>query len=227
MKKKIISIVAVIVFCIGLFSLNSIIHKKYDAKLQKNVSLAKQNNKRKTSDKNNTAGEVSKSEAATKANSEVKTNTSSANEVKTQTASSSTNNNVATPQKSKTETTPQTTPATTKTSEPSPTQQVNFTIVDDVHNATILSTHGNFSGDSVGSITMKLLDAKGIKYRATGSGNSIYFSSINGVKERDAGPTSGWMYYVNGEKLNVGCGQYIPKQGDNIVWKYVKDGLSE
>ena len=31
---------------------------------------------------------------------------------------------------------------------------------------------------------------------------------------------SGWTYTVNGEKINIGCDKYIPRDGDVIVWSY-------
>lgn len=52
-------------------------------------------------------------------------------------------------------------------------------------------------------------------------GSSSYVSAINGLGEFDAGPTSGWMYSVNGKYPNVPAGDYEVKKGDKIRWVYV------
>lgn len=68
-------------------------------------------------------------------------------------------------------------------------------------------------GDTVYSILCRTGAA------VSGSGN--YIKGINGKFEFDEGPTSGWMYYVNGSKPNVSCGSYSVKAGDSITWDYV------
>jgi len=52
-------------------------------------------------------------------------------------------------------------------------------------------------------------------------GGASYVSAINGLGEFDAGPTSGWMYSVNGKYPNVPAGDYEVKKGDKIRWVYV------
>lgn len=52
-------------------------------------------------------------------------------------------------------------------------------------------------------------------------GSSAYVSAVNGLGEFDAGPTSGWMYSVNGKYPNVSAGEYEAKAGDKIRWVYV------
>lgn len=56
---------------------------------------------------------------------------------------------------------------------------------------------------------------------ATVSGSGHYIKGINGRFEFDEGPSSGWTYYVNGNKPAVGCGSYSVKAGDSITWDYV------
>ena len=53
--------------------------------------------------------------------------------------------------------------------------------------------------------------------------NSIYIKGINNLYEFDCGDLSGWVYRVNGEMGNIGCSQYIVKQGDHIEWLYSCD----
>ncbi len=62
--------------------------------------------------------------------------------------------------------------------------------------------------------------------RATGaaiSGSSTYVRSINGFAEFQAGPKSGWLYYVDGTKPDRSCGSYTLTGGESILWKYVDD----
>lgn len=56
---------------------------------------------------------------------------------------------------------------------------------------------------------------------ASVSGSSSYVKGINGRFEFDEGPTSGWMYYVNGSRPVAGCGSCSIKAGDSIRWDYV------
>lgn len=51
--------------------------------------------------------------------------------------------------------------------------------------------------------------------------NSMYIEGIGNLYEFDCGATSGWKYKVNGQFLNVGCSQYILKDGDRVEWVYV------
>lgn len=107
-----------------------------------------------------------------------------------------------------------------------PVAPINFKIIDSVNNKIILSTNVDLENKTVGEITVKTLDSKGISYRAKGTGGSIYFSSISGLTETKAGPESGWCYYVNGIKSSIGAGGYKLKKGDMVEWKYLKDGIS-
>lgn len=47
-----------------------------------------------------------------------------------------------------------------------------------------------------------------------------YIQSIDNIKEKDFGATSGWMYVVNGKQPPVGCNSYKLKSGDKIQWIY-------
>lgn len=54
-----------------------------------------------------------------------------------------------------------------------------------------------------------------------GFGSTVYVSGIDGLKEFDHGPSSGWMYKVNGTPPNIGAGAYKVKAGDQVIWYYV------
>ena len=49
---------------------------------------------------------------------------------------------------------------------------------------------------------------------------NIYIEGINNIYAGDCGDMSGWIYTVNGESPQVGCSEYIPKDGDVIEWSY-------
>ncbi|WDC85514.1 DUF4430 domain-containing protein [Caloramator sp. mosi_1] len=104
-------------------------------------------------------------------------------------------------------------------------QKPNFYIIDTVNNRVIYKGYVDINSKTAGDVTLKVLIDNKISYRAKGTGGSIYFSSIAGLKERDYGANSGWCYYVNGVKPSVGAGSYILKDGDVLEWKYLEDGL--
>ncbi len=51
-------------------------------------------------------------------------------------------------------------------------------------------------------------------------GASDYVKSIGGLREKDCGANSGWLYSVNGEYPNVGANKYKLNPGDEMVWIY-------
>ena len=48
-----------------------------------------------------------------------------------------------------------------------------------------------------------------------------YVSAIDNVYAGDCGNVSGWMFFVNGELSEVGAREYTPKEGDEILFRYV------
>lgn len=103
-------------------------------------------------------------------------------------------------------------------------QTVSISIVDTVNGKSFPSgTVEIGSSSTVRDASVKFFSAKGINARFKGEG---YIASINGLKEFDAGPSSGWCVYVNGKKIPVGIAEYAVKPGDAIVWKFMEDGVS-
>lgn len=49
-----------------------------------------------------------------------------------------------------------------------------------------------------------------------------YIAGINGLYEFDYGDLSGWMYAVNGDFADRGCGEYALSDGDVITWEYTR-----
>ena len=50
-----------------------------------------------------------------------------------------------------------------------------------------------------------------------------YIAGINYLYEFDYGNLSGWMYSVNGEFADRGCGEYTLSDGDIIKWQYTRN----
>jgi len=49
-----------------------------------------------------------------------------------------------------------------------------------------------------------------------------YVAAVDGLREKQYGPTSGWCYRVNGEVPLVGAAEYRLRPGDAVVWFYVR-----
>lgn len=101
-------------------------------------------------------------------------------------------------------------------------EEPNITIIDEVNgNKVLASKRENFDGSkNLEYYTKQLAGYDNAKY------NDGYVVMMFGLREKKAGPLSGWVYYVNGVKPNCGMRDYYPKKGDNIVWKYVRDGVN-
>lgn len=99
-------------------------------------------------------------------------------------------------------------------------EEPNFTITDALTGKTIISTYIDVEGKTVGDVTLEVLKNNNIPRETSGSGYSLYFCSIAGIREKENGKNSGWIYFVDGNSPEVGCGAYKLKAGDKIVWKY-------
>lgn len=75
-------------------------------------------------------------------------------------------------------------------------------------------------GDTAYDILLEAAAEYGIHTETNGSESSVYVEGIGNIYEMDFGDLSGWMYFVNGESPNVGCGEYILSSGDKIEWHY-------
>lgn len=77
------------------------------------------------------------------------------------------------------------------------------------------------SSSTAYSVLRELAKQNGKSISTKGFGSTVYVSGIDGLKEFDHGPSSGWMYKVNGTPPNIGAGSYKVKAGDTIIWYYV------
>lgn len=67
-------------------------------------------------------------------------------------------------------------------------------------------------------------ESNSIQLGYTSSGKLAYVNSINGIKEKSEGPSSGWMYKVNGVFPNISAGRYNLSSNDTLEWVFTKDG---
>lgn len=83
-----------------------------------------------------------------------------------------------------------------------------------------------YEGDSAFDVlceTARVYDIP-VEYEGTAAGDEFaYIEGIAYLYQYDHGELSGWIFLVNGEALNVGCGAYRVTDGDEIVWYYSKE----
>jgi len=75
-----------------------------------------------------------------------------------------------------------------------------------------------------GTSVYDALVASGARLGSQGSPGSpigVYISAIDGLPQGEAGPQSGWKYYVNGTAPGVSCDKYVLSNGDSVEWRYV------
>lgn len=117
-----------------------------------------------------------------------------------------------------------------ETKTPSPTQSsqtttpVKKTISIQVLGINTTMMSGNIEVDDSStaySVLRQLARQNGKAITTKGFGSTVYVSGIDGLKEFDHGPSSGWMYKVNGTPPNIGAGAYHVKAGDTVIWYYV------
>lgn len=77
------------------------------------------------------------------------------------------------------------------------------------------------SSSTAYSVLRELAKQNGKSISTKGFGSTVYVSGIDGLKEFYHGPSSGWMYKVNGTPPNIGAGAYRLKAGDQVIWYYV------
>lgn len=77
------------------------------------------------------------------------------------------------------------------------------------------------SSSTAYSVLRELARKNGKSISTKGFGSTVYVSGIDGLKEFDHGPSSGWMYKVNDTPPNIGAGAYRLKAGDQVIWYYV------
>ncbi len=84
------------------------------------------------------------------------------------------------------------------------------------------TTYAISQGDTVYDVLVRAVRENKLQLDSR-SGTSAYVAGICHLYEFDFGELSGWMYRVNGEIPNVGCGEYQLSDGDKIEWLYTCD----
>lgn len=77
-----------------------------------------------------------------------------------------------------------------------------------------------------GATVLDALEATDLQIEATGSGSMAYVTAIEGVAEKSAGQSSGWVYAFNGSPGDEGAGTKGVKSTDVIQWRFEKDAMA-
>ncbi len=82
-----------------------------------------------------------------------------------------------------------------------------------------------YEGESVFNVLLREMKRHKIHFEFVNTPvyNTAYIKGIANIYEFDCGNLSGWLYRVNGKKTEVGCSQYILKNGDKIELVYTCD----
>ena len=72
-----------------------------------------------------------------------------------------------------------------------------------------------------GATVYDALTSCGVSVNSQETAMGVYVVAINGLAEKDYGPTSGWTYLVNGSMPQHACNYHELHDGDSIVWRYV------
>jgi hypothetical protein len=216
MRKKAILLTFMIIVCAALiyfvkgFEENRIEKQQVNTSSQEQVSKQEQN------------ADIKKE--IDSVNDEVKSNTDEVNSSNTTSpANVKPDNNNVSGQQTKAPSTNKDNKQQTKVT---PVEVPNLVISDTVSGKNILSKKVSYNGVTAAQATIEALKAAKLSYKTSTFGDSIYFSSINGIKERSAGASSGWCYFINGKKLSVSSGSYKLNKDDKLEWKFLKDGIS-
>lgn len=90
-------------------------------------------------------------------------------------------------------------------------------------NGVILSstTYTSAEGATVFDALKKVCTKRGIQLSYD---KPYYIIGIDGLREKECGSGSGWMYRVNGSTPMTACNKYVLKDGDVVEWYYVTNG---
>ena len=61
----------------------------------------------------------------------------------------------------------------------------------------------------------------GLSVNAPSSSMGVYVAAIGGLAEKEHGPSSGWMFSVNGTAPDRSASSYELQDGDSVEWYYV------
>ena len=183
--------------------------KKTDTK--SSDSSSKQETKKQETKKKETKSSSSKQETKKQETKKIETKSSS---TKQETKKTETNNSSS----------KQETSAPQQVEPPKQETPIKQTVSVQVIGVNSIMMQGNIevnSSSTAYSVLRELAKQNGKSISTKGFGSTVYVSGIDGLKEFDHGPSSGWMYKVNGTPPNIGAGAYRLKAGDQVIWYYV------
>lgn len=227
-KKKIIALIGVILLGIVLLFVNSKIQSnnkstepnKITQTDKKNKQEKKEDNKEKKETENNREDDKESNSKDTKEEDNVQNTTEDNNKEVVDNTTNNNQNNIVEENNNQSVVNDS---SSTNVQNEEPKQENNLYIYNDVTGESLFTGHVSYDGSKTLETIMKeQLSNKGVPYRIAAG----YLSMMYGLNERDAGPLSGWVFYINGVKSSVGMSGVNPKSGDVVVWKFVEDGVN-
>ena len=82
-------------------------------------------------------------------------------------------------------------------------------------------------GLNVFDLLMETSKERSIPTVYSGGKWSPYITSIGGFAEKGHGPSSGWIYTVNGKSVMKPCNKYVLSPYDSVEWKYITEFIFE
>ena len=185
------------------------ISKKEETKQEERKQIESQEESKKTDTKSSASSSKQETKKQETKKTETKSSSTKQETKKTETNTFSSNHETSTPQH--VETPKQDTPVK---------QTVSIKVIG--INTTMMQGNIEVNSSSTAySVLKELAKQNGKSISTKGFGSTVYVSGIDGLKEFDHGPSSGWMYKVNGTPPNIGAGAYKVKAGDTVIWYYV------
>lgn len=185
------------------------ISKKEETKQEERKQIESQEESKKTDTKSSASSSKQETKKQETKKTETKSSSTKQETKKTETNTFSSNHETSAPQQ--VETPKQDTPVK---------QTVSIKVIG--INTTMMQGNIEVNSSSTAySVLKELAKQNGKSISTKGFGSTVYVSGIDGLKEFDHGPSSGWMYKVNGTPPNIGAGAYKVKAGDTVIWYYV------
>lgn len=78
------------------------------------------------------------------------------------------------------------------------------------------------NGATAFSVLQQVCKTNGVPLSYTGSGSTIYVTSINGKNAGTGGVGGGWLVSVNGKFLDASAGTYAVHPGDIVNWEWTQ-----
>jgi len=77
-----------------------------------------------------------------------------------------------------------------------------------------------------GATVLDALEATELDIESVGNGEMTYVTAIDGIQEKSAGQSSGWVYAFNGSPGDEGAGAKEVESTDIIQWRFEEDAIS-